>query len=185
MDKVLSLQDIKASELLREITAGKVFIYPTDTLYGLGCDATNPEAVMRIREIKQRATQPFSVIVPSTRWIYTHCHAKRQYVEKLPGPFTFIFRLKKLGILPSVVTPLDTIGVRIPDHPFTRHLQKARALFVTTSVNVSGTAPITDVRRIPRRISNAVDYIIDAGPLENQPSTIIDLTGEIARIVRP
>ena len=64
MDKVTALKDLNPKEFIEEVKAGKVFIYPTDTLYGLGCDATNPDSVMRIREIKKRSTLPFSVIVP-------------------------------------------------------------------------------------------------------------------------
>ena len=76
------------------------------------------------------------------------------------------------------------IGVTIPDHPFTKVVQKAKVPFVTTSVNVTGKKPYLDIRKIPRSITSKVDFIIDGGVLDNPPSTVIDLTGKLPKILR-
>ena len=87
----------RAVEVLKD---GGIILYPTDTIWGIGCDATNKEAVRKIRDIK-KSEQPFSVIAPGKKWIMDNCvvheHAN-EYLEKLPGPYTLIFKLKKTAL---------------------------------------------------------------------------------------
>ena len=86
---------IYKQDFYKRIKSGKIFIYPTDTIYGLGCDATNAEAVKKIREIKERTKSPFSVIAPSKKWIKENCEiTKKRALWKLPGKYTIIFKLK-------------------------------------------------------------------------------------------
>ncbi len=127
-------------EVVRQILAGKTFIYPTDTIYGLGCGATNEKAVRRLREIKLRETKPFSVIAPSFEWIREVCEVgDGKELGLLPGPYTLIYRIKKENIVaPSVNPDGKTLGVRIPDHWFSKWIGLAGVPFVTTSVNLSG-----------------------------------------------
>ena len=75
---------------------GKVFIYPTDTIYGLGCDALNKEAVRKIIEIKERNNKPMSVIAPNKEWIKENCTIEKKankWMKKLPGKYTLIVNL--------------------------------------------------------------------------------------------
>jgi len=181
--QILQLKSLKPLKIKKEILDNKIFIYPTDTIYGIGCNALNKEAVECIRKLK-KSNNPFSVIVPSKQWIYRYCYAKKNYVEKLPGPFTFIFKMRKSVFPKSVTMGKKTIGVRIPDHIFTKLVQKAGVPFITTSVNESGKDPIKEIKNIPRSIKKKVDFIIDAGVLDNKPSTVIDLTKKIAKIRR-
>lgn len=185
MTKIIRLDKVKEQEILKAIREGKVIIYPTDTIYGIGCDAKNTDSVLKIREMKQRDLEkPFSVIAQSKRWILSNFDVNESYIDKLPGPFTFIIRAKKGKLVSNhVAKDSSTLGVRIPDHPFTRIVQKSNTPFVTTSVNVSGEKPVTEVSRIPNKIAKRVDIIIDAGRLDNKPSTVIDLTGRIAKII--
>lgn len=83
-----------------------------------------------------------------------------------------------------VTDNINILGVRIPDHPIIKIIQKAKTPFITTSVNQSGEPPINDIKKIPNSIIKQVNLIIDAGLLNNKPSTIIDLTGKIARIIQ-
>ncbi len=88
---------IRKSEIKNMVLKGDVFIHPTDTIYGLGCDATNEQSVKKIREVKQRPTTPFSVIAPSKEWIEANCVITKEaksWLKKLPGPFTFILKKK-------------------------------------------------------------------------------------------
>ena len=128
--------------------------------------------------------KPLSIIAPNKEWILKNFYVNKHYIEKLPGPFTFILKLKKTGVVASNVTNNRTLGVRIPNHKFVAKLQKADIAFVTTSVNFSGSEPAKTIDEIPEEIMKNVDIIIDDGKLDNSSSTIIDLTGRIAKIVR-
>ena len=184
MPKIVKLAKVKENDIVKAIKQGKIIIYPTDTIYGIGCDALNTESVMKIRMIKNReADKPFSVIAPSKQWIIKNFEVNPAYVEKLPGPFTFVLRTKKKLVSNNVTADVNILGVRIPDHPFTKIIQKAGIPFITTSVNQSGDQPISDIKKIPEKIAQQVDIIIDAGLLNNRPSTVIDLTGKIPRII--
>lgn len=184
MTEIINIHDIDEKEILNSIRCGEIIIYPTDTIYGIGCNALNEEAVMKIREIKQRNDKPFSVIAPSKLWISNNFVIKKSYLDKLPGPFTYVINAKKKNVVSNAVVSGNKIGVRIPDHPFYEIIQKAKVPFVTTSVNVTGRKPYLAIRKIPRRIMNMVDIAIDAGTLDNSPSTVFDLTKELPIILR-
>ena len=90
------------NEIIEKIQNGALFIYPTDTIYGIGCNAQDEQAVAKIRELKGRFDQPFSVIVPSIDWIRENCVITKKtesWLQKLPGPFTLILKLKKGTLL--------------------------------------------------------------------------------------
>ncbi|GAG45638.1 unnamed protein product, partial [marine sediment metagenome] len=76
---------IKKKEIEIRKLRNSVFIYPTDTIYGIGCNALNSKLVKRIRRIKKRDNKPFSVIAPSKKWIYDNCEVDRKILKKLPG----------------------------------------------------------------------------------------------------
>ena len=185
--RIMKLDDILRDPAARkkvrqEIVNGKVFIYPTDTIYGIGCDATNKGSVRKIRTIK-KSKQPFSVIAPSKEWIIDNLEVTdKSYLDRLPGPYTLIFRMRRSPVCKEVSE--KTLGVRIPDNPFTEIISEAGMPFVTTSVNLSGEAPLTDIREIPGPIRNEVDIVIDSGVFDNGPSTVIDLSGSKPRILR-
>ncbi|MEM5798560.1 MAG: L-threonylcarbamoyladenylate synthase [Candidatus Aenigmatarchaeota archaeon] len=175
----ISLAKIKERDVLRWVKEGKIFLYPTDTVYGLGCDATNKEAVARLRKMKG-AGHPFSVIVPSKRWATKHLYVK-DFLSKLPGPYTII-ALKRNPKFLFWVSNKRSLGIRIPDHPFTKIIQKTGKPFITTSANISGQSPI----KSPDELLQAIkpDIIIDAGMLSGRPSDIIDITGSKPKIIK-
>ena len=173
---VINPKEINRKVITDEMLAGKIFIYPTDTIYGLGCNALNPSSVMKIREIKQRSYKPLSVIAPSKKWILDNCIADIKDLGKLPGPFTLILKLKNKNAVAPEVNMGDTIGVRIPDHWFSSLVKEAGVPFVTTSVNISSRPYITSLEDLPKEIESQVDYFINEGPILGQPSEIIDLT---------
>lgn len=184
MAEIIKLEAIKPADIIKRIHFGEVFVYPTDTIYGIGCDATNEGAAKSIRVIKQRFDKPFSVIAPNKQWITRNFIVSKSYVDKLPGPFTYILKAKKSNLVAPTVVHGDKIGVRIPNHKFITIIQKSKRPFVTTSVNIHGDLPCTDSKKIPREIADSVDVIIDAGKLENKPSTVLDLTEGLPRILR-
>ena len=157
------------------ILAGKIFIYPTDTIYGIGCDATNDEAVRKIRAIKHRAENPFSIIPPSSAWIRANTHHEGDLAA---GPFTYIVGLKNPKAISPNVQPKDdgSIGLRLPEHWFVGEIEKAGVPFVSTSVNVSGLPFMTSLDDLDPIIRDSVDIILYEGPLTRKVSSKIDLT---------
>ena len=158
-----------------------VFIYPTDTVYGIGCNATNKEAVQKIRDIKQRKTNPFSVIVPSKEWIEENCIVNdnaKDWVKRLPGPYTLVLKVKKRSLAENVAPDLDTIGVRIPDHWISNFIFEIDIPIVTTSANKSGENPMSSIDDLDTDIKSRVDFIVYEGEKKGQSSKIIDLTDE-------
>ncbi len=167
---------------------GYVFVYPTDTVYGLGCNAEVRDSVERIAGTKGRAGKgkPFSVIVPSPDWIYENCMLPKinaELIEQLlPGPYTLVMKTRMK--IPNVVSRGGTIGVRIPRNRFTDFVRKQGILFVTTSANLKGQEPVKNINEVPKPIRDIADFAIDAGTLENPSSRVFDLTGEKIEILR-
>lgn len=179
----------RAAEVLR---AGGVILYPTDTLYGLGADAFSDEAVARIYEIKERDTsKPIHCVVRDMAMAGEYCEV-HDAVQKLakrffPGPLTII--LKKRARVSGGIASIDTIGIRIPDHPFCRALSEAfERPFTTTSANTSGAASqrrTSDILEQLGERAHGIDLLIDAGELpERLPSTVVDLSGPDAKVLR-
>ncbi|HEY4493077.1 MAG TPA: L-threonylcarbamoyladenylate synthase [Candidatus Paceibacterota bacterium] len=169
--------------LVRAIKLGKIFIYPTDTIYGLGADATNAKAVGRIRELKHRETKPFLVAAPSLEWIWENCEvpvlARPEIEKNLPGRFAYFLKLKNRNSLTyNKVNPLGdgTLGVRFFDHAFQKVISAAGVPFVTTSVNLGANPHSETLEEMPPSIKEGVDYIIYEGRLAGPTSQKIDLT---------
>ena len=185
MGKIVNFNDINKSEIVRRIKQGDIFIYPTDTIYGIGCNALAEDSVEKIRRIKRRRDKPFSVIAPNKQWISKNFDiVHKNFIKKLPGPYTYILKTRKKLVASSVNLGFKSLGVRLPKHDFVELIKKARVPFVSTSVNFSGGKEAKSIKQIPRRILNSVDIIVDDGFLHNYPSTIIDLTGKIPKIVK-
>jgi len=167
-------------EILEAISAGKVFIYPTDTIYGIGCDATNEAAVSRIRKIKKRDTKPFSVIAPGKEWIRKNCVIPEDFsLEILPGPYTLICKLINKQAVDNGVNPgINSLGVRIPKHWFGSLVEEAGVPFVTTSVNISGLAHMERMSDLSESFIAQVDIIIYEGEIHGKPSEKIFLTDD-------
>ena len=188
--KVLTKSEflVNEDEYAKKIKDGAVFIYPTDTIYGLGCNALIPESVKRIRKLKQRPDQPFSVIIPSAKWLHDNCEVKpayNKYIEQLPGPSTLIFKLKNKDAIAKNVNPnLENIGVRVPKHWFTRVVKDLKVPIVTTSANVSGGTFMTTLEDLNENIKHHVDFIIYEGEKTSKPSKVIDLSGDKPAILR-
>ena len=168
------------THIVEAIIRGDILIYPTDTIYGLGCNALLPEAVQKIREMKKRDPKnPLSVIAPSKEWILRYCEVgDERNLDKLPGPFTLILNRKTDCPIASEVNPYDsTLGVRIPSHWFTEIVTEAGVPFVTTSVNFSGGSFMKKIADIPEEIVSATDYCIYEGEKRGVPSTKVNIAG--------
>ena len=174
----LSDHDTAFEAALAAITAGGIVLYPTDTLYGIGCDATNAEAVKKLRALKQRdSKKPLSILVSDYAMLLRFCaltHEQEKILhELLPGPYTFILPLKER--LP--VSDTLEVGVRVPEHAFMRAVAKSAGIpIVTTSANLSGEKDAAEISGVAREILAGCDLAIDGGKCKYaQGSTVIDL----------
>jgi len=171
-------------ELTNKIKSGKIFIYPTDTIYGIGCDATNKQAVEKIKKIKSRdKDKPLSIIAPSINWIKENLIVDLNLDKYLPGPYTLILKKKNKDFL-SYVSNTDSLGIRIPDSEICKQIQKSNLPFISTSVNIAGEKPAISISDISKEIINKVDEVIEAdngSQLSGKPSTLIINGREIKR----
>jgi len=168
------MNDYQEHRILEKIKDGSIIIYPTDTVYGIGCNALNVDAVNKIKQIKASdGNKPLSIIAPSKEWIYQHTKATPELVDKyLPGRYTLVLEKKDPTFL-SHVSPSDTIGIRIPAHKFSKIIEKAGVPFITTSANLAGEKPASSIDEINREIFIKADMIMNGGKLPGTPSTIV------------
>ncbi len=177
----------------RFLKQGGIIIYPTDTLYGLGVNAQNEKAVALLRQIKKREAKiPFSIIVKDLRQAKRFAFIKKAeekiFKKYLPGPYTFVLRKKK-NLSSSLTARKATVGLRIPNHPFTKKLSASVSFpYVTTSANLSGKKPLyksSEIMKVFSKIKNAPILFLDFGDLQKSlPSTVIDLTKQPYKILR-
>jgi len=170
---------IKKAKIISDIRKGAIFIYPTDTIYGIGCNALNNDAVKKIRRIKGNFERPFSVMVPDKQWIMENCEiysSEEDWFGKLPGPYTLILSLLNLHCVAPSVSDKETLGVRIPDHWCTEIARLAQVPIITTSANLSGGMFMTSLETLHDEIRRYVDFMIDVGEIRGRPSTIVNMS---------
>lgn len=177
---------VSIPHIIKALKEGKTIVYPTETCYGLGCDATNGQAVDKIFEIKHRQKdKPLLVIAdnPSIMMDYVDWNITLEKIAERywPGPLTVVVRAKNDNLPPGVRGEDGTIAFRITDHTFAAELSRELGKpIVSTSANISSYASPYDVMSVLETFEkNDVkpDIVINAGTLpEHAPSTIIRLT---------
>ncbi|MCA9072222.1 MAG: threonylcarbamoyl-AMP synthase [Planctomycetaceae bacterium] len=179
----------RASELIRE---GHLVAFPTETVYGLGANALNPEAVARIFEAKGRPHfDPLIVHVPDLSGLEPLTSEVPQIARELatkfwPGPLTMV--LPKTSLVPDLVTSgLPTVAVRLPKHPLAQELLKQAGVPIAApSANRFGRLSPTRAEHVLEQLGHRVDYILDGGPCEvGVESTVVDVTCQPPRLLRP
>ena len=169
---------LRKEELKEKILDGEIFIHPTDTIYGIGCDATNSKAVKKIREIKQRPDTPFSIMAPSKEWIRENCIITKEaekWLDKLPGPYTLILKTKDKPVASEVAPGLESLGVRIPNHWITKLINWIGVPIITTSVNITDEPYMTSTEDLEDSIQTQMDFCLYEGEKQGNPSKIIHL----------
>lgn len=194
--EILQLTDKNEGEILSKTEAtlrwSRVAIVPTDTVYGIVGDATRERVVQRIFVLKGRPLEKaFPVFVrdiKTARYFAYISDQKAKFLEKVwPGPVTVVFQHKEK--LPKNLTGgMETIGMRIPSHPFLlKLLSELNFPLVQTSANISDKPParnIGDIKRYFEEAEAEPDLVVDAGELSGQASTVVDFTGNEPIVLR-
>lgn len=181
-------------KVVQIIADGGLVIYPTDTIYGIGCDITKPKAVARLAQIQGLDMDKayFSFIFSDVSQISEYTKPLSNPAFKLlkhnvPGPFTFIFEANA-NIPKQFKTRRKTVGIRIPDNQIIRDIvtELGRPLLSSSVHDTEDeiTEYITDPELIHERYGHLVDAVIDGGYGDNQPSTVIDCTTDEFEIIR-
>lgn len=166
-----------------------VVVYPTDTVYGLGCDITSKHGVERIVRIKGRdPKKPMSFVCADLTHIARYARvsnfAYRILKRFLPGAYTFVLEASR-EVPKLLLTKQKTVGIRVPDHPVA--LALVRELdnpVLSTSANRAGEDPLNDPAEIQKHLGKEVDVILDCGVLPQVPSTVVSLVGDEIRVLR-
>ena len=191
MDPKMEIQIKKAAEVIK---AGGTILYPTDTIWGIGCDATNPEAVKKVFAIKRREESKSLVTLVCdldmlARYVKDIPGAALDLIEVNDAPMTIIYPYA-MHLASNVIAEDGSVGIRIPKNEFCRQLCfRLRKPIVSTSANISGENPPKGFKDISQEIKDAVDYTVHPS-MEEKGSTHkasqiikIGLKGEI-QIIR-
>ena len=176
----------KAVEVLKK---GGIIIYPTDTVYGIGCDIFNKSALDRVRAIKNDPDiKLLSFICPSFKNISSYAkvsdYAYRKMKYLLPGPYTFILPAAK-QVPKKLWTKRNTVGIRIPDHIVAlKIVEELGNPIVSTSVTDRKGSVLIDPIEIRSIFSNQVELMLASGNLIGKPSSVIDLSDDEPVVIR-
>lgn len=175
----------QAVEILKE---GGVIVFPTDTVYGLGCDIFNKQAILKIHQLKnQPATKPFSFICPDLSELSQYArvtnYAYKTLRRLLPGPYTFVLEGSR-QVPRLMLTRQKTVGIRVPDHPVCHALATALGNpLLSTSVS-SHNDYVINAWEAGEAFGNQVDLILDGGPVPGEPSSIVSLVNDEPMVLR-
>lgn len=175
------------------LSKGGTAVFPTDTLYGLGCNALDPHAVGRVFDIKHRSyVKALPMLVRDLSWArelaYITPEQERVIAALWPGKVTFV--LPRRDMVPSIMCGGgQTVGIRAPENAFIQALLRQLGYpLAGTSANLSGHEPVNDAQVLAAAFRLAApqpNLVLDAGPLpHSDPSTVVDLSGRLPRILR-
>lgn len=190
MDPHLAADMQKAAEVMRR---GGVILYPTDTIWGLGCDACNSAAVERIYRIKQREdSKALITLVPDPAWLENYVElvpeVAWQLIDVAVNPLTIVYD-KGVNVAQELLAPDGSIGIRVTSEPYSSGLCRLlKRPIVSTSANISGQKPAAIFPEISQSLIDAVDYVADwrrDDTAKAQPSSVIKLgRGGLIQILR-
>lgn len=194
------MQQVKESDLQREVDEavrvlreGGIILYPTDTVWGLGCDATNAEAVDRIYRLKRSENKKSMLVLCASadmvvRYVNRAPGIAFEVMEMATSPLTLILP-GATGVAANLIPDEGTLGIRVPDHEFCRRMLRAlQRPVVSTSANISGEATPAGLQEVSREIIDGVDFVVNPrfeGKPTRKASSIISFgEGGEVRIIR-
>jgi len=170
---------------------GQIVVFPTETVYGIACNAWNMQAVKKIYKIKKRNYEnPLLLHIGKVSDVYQYINRLEETTKKLisnfwPGPLSLV--IEKSELIPDYVTSgLKKVGIRCTSHKITQDiLKKCKFPVVATSANISGYENCYNIEQISKQLGINVDLYIDDGPLVNNlPSTVVEIENNEAKILR-
>ncbi len=188
--KILSTKHPQAiNDAVNTLNNGGLVAFPTDTVYGLAAAIFDISAIERLFEVKERdQTKAIAVLMSSPRDLEKVAINPSKSALKLaerywPGPLTLIF--SKLPEIPDILSPLPTIGVRVPDHPDALALMDITGPLAVTSANLSGGENTSTADEVLAQLEGRVELVLDGGRTPGgHPSTVVDCTSTDLRILR-
>ena len=177
-------QEADIVQCLKVLSAGGLILYPTDTVWGIGCDATNPEAVSRVYQLKQRNdSKALIVLIDSAdhldHYVVDVPAIARELIDVAVKPLTIIYE-GAYNLAPNLLGAEDSVGIRIPNDEFCHRLcERFGKPIVSTSANVSGQPTAKTFAEIDDVIKDGVDHVVEYRSTDNtphQPSNIILLS---------
>jgi tRNA threonylcarbamoyl adenosine modification protein (Sua5/YciO/YrdC/YwlC family) len=177
-------------QTVEKLRNGAVICYPTDTVYGIGCDIFNQKAIKKIYQIKKRRKdKPFSFMCSSLKNVSDYGHvsnpAYRIMRKALPGPFTFVLSATK--VVPKImITKQKTVGIRVPDNNICLALleELGNPIVTTSGIPDEDGEPLSEAYQFEELLGNMVDLVIDGGMVFPDPSTVVSFTGDEPEILR-
>lgn len=174
---------------VQELDEGGIVVYPTDTVYGMGCDLLNKRGIEKIYEIKQRSKkQPFSIICADlseiSKYAVVSNYAYKVMKRFLPGPYTFILEASRL--VPKILMPKrKTVGIRVPDNriclDIVRELGRS---IISTSVTTETGELMVDPFDMEEKFKNHIDLFVDGGIIISETSSIVSLVDDVPDVIR-
>ena len=175
----------QAVEILKN---GGIVVFPTDTVYGMGCDIFNKQAILKIHQLKHRpAGKPFSFICPDLKELSQYAnvtnYAYKTLKRLLPGPYTFILEGSR-QVPRLMLTRQKTVGIRVPDHAVCRALAAALGNPLLSTSVVSQSDYVAHAWEIEEMYGRQVDMVLDAGPVPGEPSSMVSLVDDQPQVLR-
>ena len=194
------MQQVKESDLRREVDEavrvlreGGIILYPTDTVWGLGCDATNAEAVERIYRLKRSENKKSMLVLCASanmvvRYVNRAPGIAFEVMEMATSPLTLILP-GAAGVAANLIPDEGTLGIRVPDHEFCRRMLRGlQRPVVSTSANISGETTPAGLQEVSREIIDGVDFVVnprfEGKPTRKASSIIAFGEGGEVRIIR-
>jgi len=176
----------KAVQVLDE---GGIIVYPTDTVYGMGCDLLNKRGIEKVYEIKQRSKkQPFSIVCADLSDISNYAvvsnYAYKVMKRFLPGPYTFLLEASRL--VPKVLVPKrKMVGIRVPDNKICIDIVREFGRpIISTSVTAEDGEIMLDPFEMEEKFKNRIDLFIDGGIIASGLSSIVNLVDDVPEVIR-
>lgn len=178
------------SRIVSDLQTGSLIVYPTDTIYGLGCDIFNKKAIDRIYQVKQESSsKPLSFVCADLTDLAQYAtdisNATYRLMKRLlPGPYTFILKASR-QVPKFMMSNRKTVGIRVPDNQICLAIVKALGRpIVSTSITQQNDEILNDPEVIEARFGKVVDIIVDGGIIMSEPSTVVDLTDNEPVVLR-
>lgn len=186
-----SIDDIKLKQLANALSSGEIGIFPTDTVYGIGCNVFSENSISQLFELKHRvSTKPITVLISNLKMLdelaIDITDSEYKLIEAFwPGPLTIVFR-KNPKVSNKLTSNLDTIGIRMPNHKIAQNLIEYSGVpIATTSANISDMPAATSFSDISKHFDGKVNFMIDNGPSPiGIASTVVKFENNSLHILR-